>query len=397
LGTGYSDLSSDDYRPSPEWYDSPEARALLAERYVGTLEGLASEFDTGDFRGLREHKLREQAGQVIINAYSRGFLRGVPNLGKFVAWHTASDEDDPVVGVDVQARRCRCPTNLFLDVIGGHLETVRLESDGKLTHVGPKLDDGILPAIDQIGFKRGNAAEGCRFLAATIAREATIGSASLDQPAATTLSTFVARPTSDLLRDQRTIDLLSLLWRVTDREEGVAIVDLHLSLQDDGLFTEWTAAGLIEVVRRNHCHVGGGVHAKLVLEQGWSVADFSRPDRKRVWQLLEEVRIENVEAEIRHRVRLGRAGDIEAARLARLGWREERTSTGSAITEDLSALNIKQRLAYEVIRDHGPIPGKPLATKVKVSGDTLRRHILPALKPHGLRNDRDGRGYYLKK
>jgi hypothetical protein len=60
-------------------------------------------------------------------------------------------------------------------------------------------------------------------------------------------------------------------------------------------------------------------------------------------------------------------------------------------------LNASQSKAYTIIRDQGPIPGKLLAKQLKVQGDTLRRHILPALQKHGVRNDRNGQGYYLGK
>ena len=48
------------------------------------------------------------------------------------------------------------------------------------------------------------------------------------------------------------------------------------------------------------------------------------------------------------------------------------------------------------------MPGKELIDILSVRGidkdlSTLTRHILPPLKPHGLQNDRDGRGYYLRR
>lgn len=176
MGTGYGDLSSDDYRPSPDWYNTPEASRVLSERYARAFNDLAAEFGVnGVLSGWYEYELREKAGKAIISAFSRGFLRSIPNLGKFVAWHTASDENDPVVGKDVQARRSRCPSNLFLDLIGGHLVNCHLDEEGKLTIIGPKPDDGILPAIDPLLFERGDAAGACRFLAETILHEAKTG------------------------------------------------------------------------------------------------------------------------------------------------------------------------------------------------------------------------------
>jgi hypothetical protein len=59
---------------------------------------------------------------------------------------------------------------LFLDIVGGHIERARLRSDGSVELLGPKPDDGVLPAID-LAFQRGNAVEACRFLADTISRE----------------------------------------------------------------------------------------------------------------------------------------------------------------------------------------------------------------------------------
>lgn len=60
-----------------------------------------------------------------------------------------------------------------------------------------------------------------------------------------------------------------------------------------------------------------------------------------------------------------------------------------------SGLNATQRAAFEIIRDEGPILGKTLAKRLGIAGDTLRKHVLPALKPHGLTNRRNGRGYAI--
>lgn len=125
------------------------------------------------------------------------------------------------------------------------------------------------------------------------------------------------RPSTGLLNDNRTRELLSLLWNAEDRSAGIPIFELPDDLCDEGLFTEWIATDLVEIVRRNHCYHGGGSNQKLVLERGHSVADFKKPGRKRVWELLDEAATEVVAPEIRHRVRLGKTGDIEACRLSR--------------------------------------------------------------------------------
>ena len=123
---------------------------------------------------------------------------------------------------------------------------------------------------------------------------------------------------SDLLRDARTVQLLDLLWKAPSREAGIPIIELPERLQDEGLFTEWIGTDLIEVVRPKHHHQGGGVHRKLVVESGWDNYEWEKPGRKRPWQMLQEAMNEPVAPEIRHRVRLGKAGEREAARINRI-------------------------------------------------------------------------------
>jgi hypothetical protein len=60
---------------------------------------------------------------------------------------------------------------------------------------------------------------------------------------------------------------------------------------------------------------------------------------------------------------------------------------------DRSGLSETQRAALLKIKEEGPILGKALAKRIDVEESTLRRHILPALKPHGVRNGRGG--YYV--
>jgi hypothetical protein len=63
--------------------------------------------------------------------------------------------------------------------------------------LGPKPDDGILPAIDPVAFERGNAPEACRFLADTIAGE--VGSTEIPPSASTGSPTVpdIAREVAD--------------------------------------------------------------------------------------------------------------------------------------------------------------------------------------------------------
>ena len=60
-----------------------------------------------------------------------------------------------------------------------------------------------------------------------------------------------------------------------------------------------------------------------------------------------------------------------------------------------TGLSATQAKAYAIIRDQGPIAGKVLAKRLSVSESTLRRHVVPKLRRHGIKNDRAGEGYYL--
>ena len=66
-------------------------------------------------------------------------------------------------------------------------------------------------------------------------------------------------------------------------------------------------------------------------------------------------------------------------------------------TSESTTLNARQREALRLIREYGPIVGKHLAKRLRISTTTLRRHVLPALRPYGVRNDRRGDGYYVAK
>lgn len=54
-----------------------------------------------------------------------------------------------------------------------------------------------------------------------------------------------------------------------------------------------------------------------------------------------------------------------------------------------------QQAALDLIRAEGPIPAKRIASRLSIEESTLRRHVLPALKPLGVQNNRDGNGYFL--
>ena len=116
--------------------------------------------------------------------------------------------------------------------------------------------------------------------------------------------------------DPRINILLMMLWRVSDRDAGMQVRDLRETLRDEALLTICVDDGLIEFVRRNHCTSGPEHSKKWHFERGWDVAESHKPNRKPVWQYLEEIFAEEVPDEVRTRIRLGKHGTVVAARLA---------------------------------------------------------------------------------
>jgi hypothetical protein len=126
--------------------------------------------------------------------------------------------------------------------------------------------------------------------------------------------------------------LLKLLWGMSDREAGVAIVDLAEAQRDETILSACHGEGLIEFIRRNHIHVGAGQNRKLVLENGWNVGELYKTGRRPVWSLVREAVAENVDREIRYRVRLTNRGRDIAAAL-------EAAANASVAISDLDSLN----------------------------------------------------------
>jgi hypothetical protein len=111
--------------------------------------------------------------------------------------------------------------------------------------------------------------------------------------------------------------LLQAIYRQTENsQDGVAIVELprELAVGDD--FHLLWADGLIQFIRRRHCFVGPQGSARLVLEKGYEVAELNKRDRLPPGKLIEEALLDNVDPEIRHRVRLTIAGTTAVIRLA---------------------------------------------------------------------------------
>ena len=60
-----------------------------------------------------------------------------------------------------------------------------------------------------------------------------------------------------------------------------------------------------------------------------------------------------------------------------------------------SGLNPTQAKALQIIKSEGPILGKVLARRLKITEPSLRRHVIQRLAKCGVKNDRNGHGYYL--
>lgn len=152
---------------------------------------------------------------------------------------------------------------------------------------------------------------------------------------------------ADLLSDRRVVDLLLLLWRAENRDAGIAIVDLPEPFGNEELLTTCEFTKLIEFGRRNHCHRGGGQHRKLVLEDGWNFTSLDKPNKKRTRQLLDEANTEQVEPEIRLRVRLTYHGEGLASGVERLPTPTEFAS------DDSTYANVRKIIGDPVSRSLG--------------------------------------------
>jgi hypothetical protein len=85
---------------------------------------------------------------------------------------------------------------------------------------------------------------------------------------------------------------------------------------------------------------------------------------------------------------------VDWRRLKAASARGDRTAPRT----ELPALNPDQRRALHIIQTEGPIPGKELAVRLKMSFENLRRWFTAdgPLTAHGVRNRRDGSGYFIE-
>jgi len=62
------------------------------------------------------------------------------------------------------------------------------------------------------------------------------------------------------------------------------------------------------------------------------------------------------------------------------------------IADELTPTQLR---ALEIIRAEGPILGKTVAKRLDIKWHTLKTHVLPGLRSHGVTNDKNGKGYYI--
>ncbi len=108
-----------------------------------------------------------------------------------------------------------------------------------------------------------------------------------------------------------------LLLRLSGLDEaGVPLIELPAEFLKPDLMTVFHADRLIEFVRRRHCRVGTG-NGELRLETGWEVTgNVMYPDHSLASDVVRSVIADDVETpELRVRVRLTNAGEIQASRI----------------------------------------------------------------------------------
>ena len=118
---------------------------LNASFYAARFRELAGQFEqqraaTPVGAAFEEFNLRTAAGERVIAAVGRGFLRDVDGLAELVALYAAPPERDP----DAAVSWSWIPANLFLDVAGQVLLNGTF-ADGKFTVVDGSLV-GVIPA-----------------------------------------------------------------------------------------------------------------------------------------------------------------------------------------------------------------------------------------------------------
>lgn len=94
------------------------------------------------------------------------------------------------------------------------------------------------------------------------------------------------------------------------------------------------------------------------------------------------------------------AAAVDFARLKRLSQRpvHEAQADGKINKDELPRLSSAQNAALAFIREHGPVPGKKIAAHVNLTFEYVRKWLTSkgCLTAHGVVNDRNGDGYYLK-
>jgi hypothetical protein len=117
-----------------------------ARSYADRFRNLESKL-RGDLSPMECIEIEDQAGQLIIHAVDLAYLPKIDGLKEIVEW---SRGIETLQETRRTAKLVRCPANVFVEVVGGHLldycriggrNVYAKDSEGR-----PKLHGGILPA-----------------------------------------------------------------------------------------------------------------------------------------------------------------------------------------------------------------------------------------------------------
>jgi hypothetical protein len=120
--------------------------SLLIRRYARDFHGLADKFRKLPAQAdpIKSFELCTACGELLMRACKDEVLPDVAGrLHALVKWHMADDRDDPK---NLEARCARCPYNLFIEVVGGHL--IPIAFDAQVMTVVGKPYGGVMPSVD---------------------------------------------------------------------------------------------------------------------------------------------------------------------------------------------------------------------------------------------------------
>ena len=215
------------------------------------------------------------------------------------------------------------------------------------------------------------------------------------------------------MNDDRRGRLLLMLSRLV--EAGIPLIELPQELLDADLLTVLHADRLVELFRRNHCHVGP--QNKLIIESGWEiVSNANNPDHIPIRRVVQgEIRAEVESPELRVRIRLTTTGETEASRIrlnppiqtasespAEAAGQGGKGETAGAANEQIEvpALSEKQYLILETMKELGATSADTRQTCEDIATEcdgtkadvNVFKPLLSDLTQLGLTDSKTGRG-----